>query len=409
MRSSSALERWPARRRPRQPGAPGSRRPPATARSTGCGVSALAREGRARAARRGVDAVGPRGRAPQRRRTRCSPIPDDRLRLDLHVLPPRARAGGAGRADAAHARRPDDARDRPRVPGPRADDRAAARAGEAQDPRRRASRTRCRPATAGRPAGRGAAGPVPRVQRGLRRDRPATRSSARELCARGDPAGARARELHARRAGGARAARAAAAHRRAARRPASTPTGQLVLLEDQDRSAVGSRRDRRGRRRSSSGRCGWAAPGRTSSRRRSRPSTTRPRRRPRPTGRRSSRLYELLVRVTPSPVVALNRAVAVAEVDGPAAGLAVVDSWPATPRSSSTGSSTRRERTSCAGWAAGARPPTRMGGRSRLGKRPGACVPRTADRGGPLAGVGRLSRASQVTSDSERRSSWVAA
>ena len=36
-------------------------------------------------------------------------------------------------------------------------------------------------------------------------------------------------------------------------------------------------------------------------------------------------LYEVLVRVTPSPVVALNRAVAVAEVAGPEAGLAVVD------------------------------------------------------------------------------------
>jgi RNA polymerase sigma-70 factor (ECF subfamily) len=36
-------------------------------------------------------------------------------------------------------------------------------------------------------------------------------------------------------------------------------------------------------------------------------------------------LYELLVRVAPSPVVALNRAVAVAEVVGPAAGLAAVD------------------------------------------------------------------------------------
>jgi RNA polymerase sigma-70 factor (ECF subfamily) len=36
-------------------------------------------------------------------------------------------------------------------------------------------------------------------------------------------------------------------------------------------------------------------------------------------------LYDLLVRLDPGPVVALNRAVAVAEVDGPAAGLALVD------------------------------------------------------------------------------------
>jgi RNA polymerase sigma-70 factor (ECF subfamily) len=36
-------------------------------------------------------------------------------------------------------------------------------------------------------------------------------------------------------------------------------------------------------------------------------------------------LYDLLMTLSPSPVVALNRAVAVAEVDGPAAGLALVD------------------------------------------------------------------------------------
>ncbi|MBO0828912.1 MAG: sigma-70 family RNA polymerase sigma factor [Streptosporangiales bacterium] len=36
-------------------------------------------------------------------------------------------------------------------------------------------------------------------------------------------------------------------------------------------------------------------------------------------------LYDQLLALTPTPVVALNRAVAVAEVDGPAAGLAVVD------------------------------------------------------------------------------------
>jgi RNA polymerase sigma-70 factor (ECF subfamily) len=37
------------------------------------------------------------------------------------------------------------------------------------------------------------------------------------------------------------------------------------------------------------------------------------------------RLYDLLVRLEPSPIVALNRAVAVAMVDGPAAGLALID------------------------------------------------------------------------------------
>ena len=48
---------------------------------------------------------------------------------DVHVLPPGARAAGAGGADAAHARRPDDRRDRAGVPGQRADDGAAHRRG----------------------------------------------------------------------------------------------------------------------------------------------------------------------------------------------------------------------------------------------------------------------------------------
>ena len=56
---------------------------------------------------------------------------------DLHLLPPGAAAGRAGRADAAHARRPDDARDRPRLPRPGADPRPAARPRQAEDPRRR--------------------------------------------------------------------------------------------------------------------------------------------------------------------------------------------------------------------------------------------------------------------------------
>jgi RNA polymerase sigma-70 factor (ECF subfamily) len=39
-------------------------------------------------------------------------------------------------------------------------------------------------------------------------------------------------------------------------------------------------------------------------------------------------LYDHLLALTPTPVVALNRAVALAEVNGPAAGLAVVDDLP---------------------------------------------------------------------------------
>jgi RNA polymerase sigma-70 factor (ECF subfamily) len=41
-------------------------------------------------------------------------------------------------------------------------------------------------------------------------------------------------------------------------------------------------------------------------------------------------LYDQLVRVDPSPIVALNRAIAVAELDGPEVALAIVDRLPDT-------------------------------------------------------------------------------
>jgi RNA polymerase sigma-70 factor (ECF subfamily) len=43
-------------------------------------------------------------------------------------------------------------------------------------------------------------------------------------------------------------------------------------------------------------------------------------------------LYDLLVQIWPSPVVALNRAVAVGLADGPAAGLAALDRLAAEPQ-----------------------------------------------------------------------------
>jgi predicted RNA polymerase sigma factor len=46
---------------------------------------------------------------------------------------------------------------------------------------------------------------------------------------------------------------------------------------------------------------------------------------------RIARLYQALARLSPSPVVELNRAVAVAMADGPAAGLALVDALSAEP------------------------------------------------------------------------------
>ena len=58
-----------------------------------------------------------------------------------------------------------------------------------------------------------------------------------------------------------------------------------------------------------------------SSRRRcSRPTSMRRAHRPRRTGRRSRMLYDALAAITGSPVVAINRAIAIAETDGPARG-----------------------------------------------------------------------------------------
>ena len=111
--------------------------------------------------------------------------------------------------------------------------------------------------------------------------------------------------------------------RRAAR---TTADGELVLLEDQDRSAVEPRADRRGTR---AGRPLPARPARrarTRCRRRSPPST-RARRGPQDTDWRAiaRAVRAAAAQLRPSPVVELNRAVAVAMADGPAAGLALID------------------------------------------------------------------------------------
>ena len=57
-------------------------------------------------------------------------------------------------------------------------------------------------------------------------------------------------------------------------------------------------------------------------------------------------LYAELARLTGSPVVEVNRAIAVAEVDGPAAGLALLEG----STSTATSTSTRPAGSSCAGW-----------------------------------------------------------
>ena len=113
----------------------------------------------------------------------------------------------------------------------------------------------------------------------------------------------------------------------------------LMLLHDARREArIGARRlDRAARRPGprplepgrestrargcSSGRSRTGGPGRTSSRRRSRRSTSRTR----PTGRRSPPLYDELARLEPTPIVELNRAVAVAMAHGPELGLELIE------------------------------------------------------------------------------------
>ena len=136
-RSRSALERWPRDGMPDNPGAwithdgaqPRDR--PAPPRARGCATK--------------TEAL--RDASPSSRRWATdddATIPDDRLRLIFTCCHPALPLRGAGRADAAHARRADHRGDRAGVPRRRADDGAAAGPREAQDPRRRRSPTACR-------------------------------------------------------------------------------------------------------------------------------------------------------------------------------------------------------------------------------------------------------------------------
>ena len=231
-----------ARRRAREPGGvdrhgrpqPGARpdpRRPALRR-------ARARSSRGWTRSRAATSRGGRGGEPDRRRAPAA---------GLHLLPPGARAGGARRADAAPARRPDDRRGGARVPRLGGRDGPARRARQGEDPRgadRLRAPARRGPARAARLRARDA---LPRLQRGLRRDGRRRADPARAV-RRGDPARARAVRADARRARGARPARADAAARLAPGGPRRTRTGRLVLLADQDRAALGPRGDRRGPR-----------------------------------------------------------------------------------------------------------------------------------------------------------------
>ena len=101
--------------------------------------------------------------------------------------------------------------------------------------------------------------------------------------------------------------------------------GDLVPLDDQDRSALGPGRHRRGRGRAGRPPSAGASRGRTRCRPPSPPATPPPPAPPTPTGPRSPGSTASWPASLPSPVVELNRAVAVAMADGPAAGLALVE------------------------------------------------------------------------------------
>ena len=156
-------------------------------------------------------------RVARRRRDRRERHPRRPAPADLHLLPPGAADGCAGRAHAEDPGRAHHGRDRPRVPGPRADDGAAPRPRQAQDPRGRDPLPRAAGRAPARAPARCARRPVPGLQRGLRGHVGSARSD--RALRRGDPARPRPRDADARRTRGGGPARAHAAAALAARTP----------------------------------------------------------------------------------------------------------------------------------------------------------------------------------------------
>ena len=253
-----------------------------------------------------------------------SGVGDDRLRLIFTCCHPALALEAQVALTLRTLAGPDDGRDRAGVPRARDHDGAAPRPGEAQDPQRR------------HPLPRAARAPARRSGRArswrscISCSTRATRASAGADLVRREPYDEAIRLT-----------------RTLAQLMPDEPEAlgllALLLLHDARRAApcrrrrrprtargagpdaLGPGRDRRRRR--AARRRAAARRGRVRTRcRRPSPRATRPRpTRRRPTGPRSPRCTASCVRMVPTPVVELNRAVAVAMADGPEAGLALVD------------------------------------------------------------------------------------
>ena len=291
----------------------------------------LAHPGRVSAADRPV-AERPRSR-PDARSPAASARShrDERPRTGRHAVllfmccHPGAHAGLGDRAHTARRRRAHHGRDRERVPRPRGDDGPADQPREADDQGVRRAVPDCRPEErAGAPA-RGAARALSDLQRGLREHAAGPSSSApsssseairlararaRLLPDDAEVDGAAGADAAHRCPPAARGPSPAASWSRSRAGPVAAGTAALIAegiaLLDQALAR----------------RAGRAS---TSSRRRSPRCTTRPRRAEETDWPQILALYGLLERMTDNPMVTLNRAVAAAMVDGPAAGLAVLD------------------------------------------------------------------------------------
>ena len=154
------------------------------------------------------------------------------------------------------------------------------------------------------------------------------------------------------------------------RRDARFRDGELVLLADQDRSLWDRDQIAQGRAALDRAVRPRTGAGPTWCRRRSRRCTSQEP----PDWAHIAVLYGELFRLTGSPVVELNRAVAVAEVEGPEAGLDLIDG---SARRSTTTDTCTRPRAELLGRGSGAstRPAARTGGRwsSSTTTRSGGC------------------------------------